>query len=149
MKKLNLKNQKGITIVVLIITLIVLGILAGVAITNVDIGTDVRNYNYMCADIELIENKLKVYYGKYDKLPIKGEVITEAKETLGGQATSRDNDNYYEIDLNELHGMTLNFGGGTNENKDIYIVNEQSLEVYYLKGVVYEGNTYYKKVINN
>ena len=38
---------------------------------------------------------------------------------------------------------TVNFGDGTVSNGDIYIINEQSHEVYYLKGVVYEGETYY------
>lgn len=130
--------------VVLIITLIVLGILAGVAINNIDIGTDVRNYNYMCADIELLENKIKIYYNKYGQLPIKEGKI-EIPATLQEQTSSRDNENYYEIELNLLKGMALNFGGGSSEDKDIYIVNEQSLEVYYLKGIDYEGNTYYRK----
>ena len=71
--------------------------------------------------------------------------IFNAKTTLGTQASSRDSDNYYEIDLNKLYNITLNYGGGSRENGDIYIVNEQSLEVYYLNGVDYEGITYYAK----
>ena len=39
--------------------------------------------------------------------------------------------------------MTLNYGRGNISDKNIYIINEQSHEVYYLKGVVYEGNNYY------
>ncbi len=143
MRKINLKSQKGITLVILIITIVILAILASVTIVHFDSGTDIRNYNYMCADIELLENKILIYYNKNKTLPTKGNVISNASGMLQGQASSRDNNNYYEIDIQKLSNVTLNYGGGDIADKNIYIINEQSHEVYYLKGVVYEGNTYY------
>ena len=142
-KEKLLKNQKGITLVVLIITVVVLSILLGVTITNGDIGTDVRNYNYMRADIELLESKIMVYYNENGSLPTTGTQITNAGTILGTQASSRDNANYYQIDISKLYNITLNYGGGTVENQDIYVVNEQSHEVYYLKGATFEGTLYH------
>ena len=109
-----------------------------------DTGKDIRNYNYMCADIELLKNKVLAYYNENGSAPVTGTAFN-AKSTIGSQASSRDNDNYYVIDLAKLYNVTLNYGGGTIGNGDVYIVNEQSLEVYYLKGVDYEGITYYAK----
>ncbi len=143
MKKINLKSQKGITLIILIITIVILAVLASVTVMNFDSGTDIRNYNYMCADIELLENKILIYYNKNKTLPVKGNAIGGATEMLQGQASSRDNSTYYQIDLAELPNMTLNYGRGNISDKNIYIINEQSHEVYYLKGVVYEGNNYY------
>jgi len=143
MKKF-LKSQRGVTLIILVITIIIIAILTGASIRKMDTGKDIRNYNYMCADIELLKNKVLAYYNENGSAPTKGTAFN-AKTTLGTQASSRDSDNYYEIDLNKLYNITLNYGGGTASNGDIYIVNEQSLEVYYLNGVDFEGITYYAK----
>lgn len=143
MKK-GIKNQKGVTLIILVITIIIIAILAGAAIRKVDTGKDVRAYNYMCADIELLKNKILVYYNETGSVPTKGLALA-AKEKLGNQASSRDGDKYYSIDLSQLYNVTLNYGGGTLGNGDIYIVNTQSLEVYYWGGVEYEGVRYYTK----
>ena len=143
MKK-YIKNERGITLIILIVTVIIIAILTGVIVKKMDTGKDIRNYNYMCADIELLKNKVLAYYNENGGVPTK-ETAFNAKSTIGSQASSRDNDNYYVIDLAKLYNVTLNYGGGTIGNGDVYIVNEQSLEVYYLKGVDYEGITYYAK----
>lgn len=140
MKKF-LKNQKGVTLIMLMIVIVILAILATIVIANVDTGADIRNYNYMRADIELLESKIMVYYNKNGEIPIKGDKITSPE--LHGQESAKDNSNYYEINVNLLNNVTLNYGGGTLANNDIYIINEQSHEVYYLKGAVYEDNLYH------
>ena len=143
MKKF-LKSQRGVTLIILVITIIIIAILTGAAIRKMDTGKDIRNYNYMCADIELLKNKVLAYYNENGIATITRTSFNE-KSTIGSQASARDNDNYYAIDLNKLYNITLNYGGGTASNGDIYIVNEQSLEVYYLNGVDFEGITYYGK----
>ena len=99
----------------------------------------------MKADIDLLYSKIMTYYNENNSIPTTGDAFN-AKTTLGGQASSRDNDNYYQIDLSQLYNITLNFGGGTLQNGDIYIINEQSHEVYYLKGVVVDNEKYYQPV---
>ena len=141
MKKISLKSQKGITLVMLITIIVILGILLSVSVTNLDIGTDIRNYNYMKADIELLEAKIMTYYNENKSIPTTGEVIINPD--LGEQASTRDNTRYYQIDITKLYNITLNYGGGTLDNQDIYIINEQSHEVYYLKGATYEGTLYH------
>ena len=143
MKK-YIKNERGITLIILIVTVIIIAILTGVIVKKMDTGKDIRNYNYMCADVELLKNKILVYYNENGSVPTKGTAFN-AKATLGTQASSRDSDNYYEIDLSKLYNITLNYGGGTTSNGDVYIVNEQSLEVYYLNGIEYDGVKYYTK----
>lgn len=143
MRKINLRSQKGITLIILIMTLIIIAILASVTVTNFDSGTDIKKYNYMCADIELLESKIQVYYNNNETLPMKGNALNNVKVNLGGQASSRDGDVYYQIDVSKLNNVTLNYGGGNVENKNIYVINEQSHEVYYLKGIEFEGKIYY------
>ena len=141
MKKI--KSEKGISLVILLLTIIVMAILATIAVGRIDVGQDIRNYNNMCADIELLSNKVLVYYRTNNSLPITGEPLEDID--LEGQESSRDNSNYYQIDISELSNITLKYGGGNATNGDIYIINEQSHEIYYLKGVTLEGNKYYKQ----
>ncbi len=140
-----IKKQRGITLIALIITIIIISILVGVTVRYANIGTDVRNYNYMCADIELLENKIKLFYNDKGTIPTVGSAIS-AKSFLGIQANSKDNDNYYKVDVSQLYNVTLNYGGGADAD-DAYIVNEQSLKVYYLKGVVLDDEKYYTKKV--
>lgn len=144
MKKIN-ENQKGITMVTLLIVIVVIAILSGVTLSNIDIGTDIKDYNYMCADIELLQTKIQNYYNENGTIPVSDEV-TNAGTILGDQATSRDEGGkYYKINITKLYNMTLNFGGGTVENGDIYIINDISHEIYYLKGTLLENTRYYRK----
>mgnify|MGYP007025061037 CR=1 FL=1 len=45
MKKF-LKSQRGVTLIILVITIIIIAILTGAAIRKMDTGKDIRNYNY-------------------------------------------------------------------------------------------------------
>lgn len=145
MMKVRFKNKKGITLIILIFTIVILTMIAGIVISNMDLGIDIRNYNYMCADIELLESKVITYYNQNNSLPITGQPFN-AKSVLQDEATSRDNNNYYKIDLSLLNNITLNYGGGTAENQDIYIINEDSFEIYYLNGAKYEDTVYHKPI---
>ena len=144
MKRL-LKNQKGITILSLMIVLVVMAILAAIAVKNVDTGIDIKNYNKMCADIELLSNKIQSYYREHNSIPITGSSISDVSSQIDYQGTDRDNSVYYLIDLGSLYNVTLNYGGGNLSNKDVYIINEQSHEIYYLKGVKLENQIYHRK----
>lgn len=143
--KNTLKNSKGVTLVILLLTILIIAILTGIAISHVDTGKDIRDYNYMCADIELLEGKVQVYYSKNGTIPIVGTTPI-ANIDLGGQASSKDNANYYKIDLSKLYNVSLNYGGGTIEDKNIYVINEQSHNIYYLKGTEFENTIYYRKI---
>ena len=144
MKKI-LKNQNGITIVVLLLTIIVIAILTGVTMKNIDTGIDIKEYNFMCADIELLKTKIQNYYNENGTIPIADE-IANAAIILGDQVSTRDADGkYYKIDISKLYNITLNFGGGNTQNGDIYVINDKSHEIYYLKGTMLENTRYYRK----
>ena len=143
MKRIN--NNKGITLVALVITITIMGIILGIALSNMDTGADIRNYNNMCADIELLEAKVREYYNNNRSIPITGEAIPGVAGILDTQKSSRDNENYYQIDLSRIYNVSLNYGGGSQSNHDIYDINEQSHEIYYLKGVALEGTLCYRK----
>lgn len=130
-----MRNNKGITITTLVVTVIIMLILSSTIIMKISDSKDVSKLNNLYADIKILEDKVLEYYNDYGTLPIKGE----PKAPL----LSMENGNkYYEIDLNKLENITLNYGHG-NDEKDIYVVSGDTLDVYYYKGVAYEGKKYY------
>lgn len=128
----NLKSKKGITLITLVVTIVIMGILTTVTITSTNIGTDFRRYSLMCSDIELLEDKVLYFYREYGELPIGRKVTSLPSEINNGHT-------FYEINMNKLRGITLNFG----DTGDVYIVDSETFEVYYKNGIEYEGVIYY------
>lgn len=132
MTKEKIKSNKGITMVALVTTIIIMLILLGVSINGINISNNAVPYNNMVADITLLEEKLLLYYNRYKEIP-KTEM---AKQIDGVQ--------YYEIDLSKLENVTLNYGiKYDGDEEDIYLVND-NLKVYYLKGIQKSGTIYHK-----
>lgn len=139
---MKFRENKGITIVALVVTIVILLILSSVIIIEMNTGDEFKDYQYMKADIEAIKDSTLIYYHKYAKIASKGNELSNID--LSGQASTNDNAKYYQVDLEKLGNMTLNYGKGNEEDKDVYIINEQSQEVYYLKGIEYEGELKHK-----
>lgn len=119
-----ISQNRGITLVSLIITIIILLILSGAAITGINNSNDVSAYNNMIADLTLLEDKILVYYNRYGEIPR----VESSNKTINGIV-------YYKIDLTKLENVTLNYGTvDEGDETDIYLVND-NLEVYYFKGI--------------
>jgi type II secretory pathway pseudopilin PulG len=156
--KVNLKSNKGITMIVLSIAIIILAIVTSMLTYYSSDAIDIKNLNNMYNDIELLSQKVSLYFYENEKIPILVE-YTDAAEKLKEQKSNLDNEVYYVVDLNRLDNLELNYGKEFKEVKnnylgvdfdiaeytDLYIINEQSHNIYYIKGVTVDGKTYYKK----
>ena len=148
MKKI--KNEKGITLVTLTITMVVLMILSFSINVSVKSTMETRNYNYVKEDIINLSEEVKAYYLKNNSLPID-ETKTYNLADYGVPSEDinpNDYGNYYRINVSLLENISLNNGGINNneaneETDDMYVVNEYSLTVYYLKGATFGGQKHY------
>ncbi len=148
MKKI--KNEKGITLVTLTITIVVLMILSFSINVSVKSTMETRNYNYVKEDIINLSEEVKAYYLKNNSLPID-ETKTYNLADYGVPSEDinpNDYGNYYRINVSLLENISLNNGGINNneaneETDDMYVVNEYSLTVYYLKGATFGGQKHY------
>lgn len=130
----KISQNKGITMVSLIITIVILLILSGVTIGNLSSSKKVTPYNNMIADIKLLEDKILIYYNKFEEIP----KVEGSNQTIAGVV-------YYEIDLTKLENITLNYGTRNDgDETDIYLVNN-NLKVYYLKGVEKEETIHHTR----
>lgn len=141
-------KQKGISLISLTITVIVLIIITSMLIYNAKNGIRLRTLRMMENDVEVLDDKINAYYIKYGTLPIEIKYIGEINFT----PQANDGGEYYVIDLRAIEGITLNYGldfnSITNENDtiekdDVYIINERSHHIYYAKGIQMDGAWYY------
>lgn len=146
MKKVN--KNKGISLISLTVTVLVLIIISSMLIYNAKNGIKMQKLNKMQNDIEILENKIDAYYIKYGKIPAE---IPYTNITF--EPNPNDNTVYYVIDLTALDGISLNYGADfskittdtVNDYDDLYIINEQSHHVYYARGIELDGVIYYSK----
>ena len=132
------------------ITIVVLMILSFSINVSVKSTMETRNYNYVKEDIINLSEEVKAYYLKNNSLPID-ETKTYNLADYGVPSEDinpNDYGNYYRINVSLLENISLNNGGINNneaneETDDMYVVNEYSLTVYYLKGATFGGQKHY------
>ena len=132
-----LKNEKGVTLIALTITIIVMIILSSVIIrsSNTHINTQKRDKLY--SDIDNLNNKISKYYIEYGDIPVLSKQYCNKEELIALLDTNKssngvelnnstddnnttinpnDDDSYYIIDLEKLSGLTLNYGYNSDYN---------------------------------
>ena len=141
MKKLT--NQNAITLIALVITVIILLILTTTVIISTENSDSRARLNKMFADINMLEEKVLVYYNKNGEIPKTSRSIGLFEPEI----------TYWEIDLSKLEGITLNYGKGYGSQgelefnvTDVYVINE-NFEIVYLRGMKHNGKTYYQKTL--
>ena len=146
MKKI--KNNKGIALVSLTIAIIILIVLTSMLIYNARNGIKLRTLKMMQNDIDLLSNEINSYYVKYGDIPAEIEYLG----SINFEKQPNDDDKYYVIDLSAFENISLNYGLDFNnitsstdtlDYNDVYIVNKQSMHVYYAKGIEMDGIMYY------
>ncbi len=143
------KNQKGITIVSLVITIVILLIIGGVTVT---VGTSVikqATLKTVNTNMMLIQAKAKTIaeQAKFNNNTdnYKGIILSEISgdkkvDKVLDAGIIEDASKYYLLSKDDLVSMGLE----KIEIEDGYIVNYETEEVIYVKGYENDGITYYK-----
>lgn len=127
--------KKGITLVTLLITLIVMIVLSTtVVVSGVSAMNNAKKMKF-AAELVFMQDTVQNYMRTHENsLPIKGGVVAVQNLPQG---------EYYEIDMSLLGLIDTAYGNKLNaDEKDIYVVSKTNNEVYYLKGLKI-GNTIY------
>lgn len=143
------KNSKGITLVSLVITIIILMIITSVTIytgSNVIKQVTLQNVN---TDMMLIRAKVKTMeeQAKFNKdnsnykgTPLINVLDNKKIDKLVDEGIVEDITKYYLLSKDDLNSMGL-------EKVDIadgYLVNYETEEIIYVRGLEKDDNTYYK-----
>lgn len=155
MKNFRVK-ENGISLIALVITIIVLIILTNVLVYNSLDRIYIKKITNLNNDIELLREKTSDFYEQYGKIPAEikypKDNLTELKDVL---SIKNDIGDFYVIDLEAMQGITLNYGKDYDTIKndkdnvakytDVYIINENSHNIFYVKGISIEENNVEKK----
>ena len=95
-------------------------------------------------DIKLLDERIRLYYLDNGNLPITDKKI----DNFSFSINPNDNDSYFEIDLSKLEDLNIELGRKTIGEDDYYIINEESMTIYYLKGVKYQNKEFHTRNID-
>ena len=144
-----LKNEKGVTLMALTITIIVMLILSSVIIRSANTNIDLKKRDNLYSDIDNLDNKIKSYYLKWGDIPVISKKYCD-KETLNSILSNNanlkqsqldtltennvvlnpnDNNEYYIIDLEKMEGLTLNYGYGEEYKKAKQNIDDISTDI--------------------
>lgn len=160
----KIKKENGVTLLILVITIIVLALISIPIIVNTTDIKELQEYTYLKSDIDKLREAIETTYADMDDLSTIGPVYTGDFEFLnkvqGNDKVINPNDSnvYYVISLENLNSymnaqISLKYGSGNKEKNyedneysgpDVYIINERTKTIYYTNGVKYKGITYYR-----
>ena len=104
---MNKKDEKGITLITLVITIVLILIIAGMMGYYSSSAFNLQKINYMYSDIEQIQTGVDEYYIKNNSIPILKDVsVTFSKSSNPNDAENE----YYVIDLSKVNDLRLNYG---------------------------------------
>ena len=134
-------NNKGITLITLIITVIILAIITGVVVTFSSNFTQTAKFETIETDLLLIRSKCKIRVERYVMGDIDGELI-------GTRQESGEYAGWYLLSQEDLNDIGLK--NAKEENN--YYVNykleegeeEEEVDVAYGRGIYFNGQTFYK-----
>ena len=151
MKKSLLHKNHGITLITLVVAVSIMIIISGLLIYNAKTGIKVRSFNMMKNDIDLLEDKVSAYYMEYGALPVEIKYNVNPLPFESVKNPNDSTDGYYVLDLKAFEGLTLNYGADYDkvtedtvaDYNDYYVINEQSHQIYYVKGIEMDETMYY------
>ena len=148
----KIKSENGITLIALAVTVIVMIIISVGLSATMTTNIEMKNYNKFKEDIITLSEATKLYYLNNGTLPVAMDKVLTSIDVPSKDKNPNDNDKYYYIDMRLIPDAETYFGEGnkdgtfTSTDNDLYVVNERSLTVYYLKGAVLNGERHYTSV---
>ena len=162
------KSEKGITLIYLATAVIVLIIVTNVILYSLKDNLQVEQLRNMQNDITNIRDKVNSYYAQYGEIPanknIEYNIAGRDIQSSGIISTAVDTGKFYVIDLKALENLSLNYGkdyekykqiignnteitddirNQVNQLTDIYIINGDSNNVFYVQGIEIDGQKFY------
>ena len=153
----KMKSEKGVTLVALTITVIILLIVSSILIYNANDNIYIKRLTSMYNDVSNLRDKVASYYKEYGTIPAKVEYTAVSHLQSAGVIGANDGEKFYVLDLDKLDGITLNFGKDyekvkkqeyvdINQLKDLYIINEKSHNIFYSEGIQVKDNDTIKTI---
>ena len=142
-----MERKKGVTTTVIVLAVVIMFIILTTATIVGSRNIDVVNYEEYKSQITRVSNVVNEYISKNDELPSSGQIVAKANLTddLTAELTEKGdlNNNLYVVDMSKLDVNNVSKGKGTIDDRDIFLVAENTNNIYYYKGYKFRGTMYY------
>ena len=105
------------------------------------------NFDEYISSINRVSDNVNEYYIANNKLPITSDSVNISSisdDFKSDLIANNDKTNrLYFINIAALQDKTIKKGTGTIESQDVFLVAENTHNVYYMKGYKYKGKVYY------
>ena len=139
--------KKGLSLSTVVIAIsIMLILVSSVSVIGSSAITS-ANFEEYKSNIDRVSDEVNIYVTDNGTLPVTNEVI--AINSLGQDFLNQVKENgdlankFYLVDISKLNDYNIKKGRGNVENKDVFLVTENTNNVYYLKGFKYRGKAYF------
>ena len=139
--------KKGISMVTVLIAVSVMMILISSVSAIGSSAISSANFEEYKSKVERVADEINIYINENGTLPITNQSVSI--NSLGGdflEAVKEKNDlsnKFYVVDISKLNDYSIENGKGNLNNKDVFLIAENSNNVYYLKGFKYKGKVYF------
>ena len=139
--------KKGISMVTVLIAVSVMMILVSSVSVIGSSAISSANFEEYKSKVERVADEINIYINENGTLPITNQIVSI--NSLGGdflEAVKEKNDlsnKFYVVDISKLNDYSIDKGKGNLNNKDVFLIAENSNNVYYLKGFKYKGKVYF------
>ena len=144
-----MKSKNGITLMILVVAIAIMLVLISSASVIGYNSINTAKYDDYMSQLSRISDNVNQYFLQQGELPITQEQIDSASfSDKLNNAIAKNNDQVnrlYVIDMSKIPDSSVTIGKGDLSNKDICIVADNSLNVYYLNGFKYKNNLYFTK----
>ena len=148
---------KGVNLISLTIAVTVILILTGIIIVNSTSSLKSNKLRNMQADIDNLRDKISNYYSQYGEIPADRSIEYTNINNINSISSATDTGVFYVIDLAAMENITLNYGKDyekirngeatteeeINKLTDLYIINADSHNIFYVEGIELDGETFY------
>ena len=140
-------KKKGVTMLVVVVAISVMLILISAAAVVGRNSIVTANFEEYMATLNRVASNVNEYYLENGKLPVTQETI--APKSIGDNFLSAvskhgdQNNRLFVLNSNVLQDSTIKLGKGSVADKDVFVVAENTQNIYYLKGFKNKGVTYF------
>lgn len=139
--------KKGVSLVTVIIAVSVMMILISSVSVVGSSAISSANFEEYKSTIERVANEVNIYINENQVLPVTNEIVainSLGEEFLAEVKERNDLSNkFYVIDVSKLNDYNIEKGKGKISDKDVFLLAENTNNVYYLKGFKYRGKIYF------
>lgn len=159
---INNKNKKGISLMVLMVTIAVMTMLLTTATVAGVKSMERTKKMKFASELAFVKESVDSYILNNNKeYPVSNTIILDISKVSGGsidqfngEIISNNKVNLYEIDVNLLGKIDTVYGKKSGGNDDVFAISKDTKKIYYIRGLKVSSVTYYtlndelKNIIN-